>query len=895
MNCLSEEQLSLVLHGRVPAVEDAAWTGHIDNCPQCQMRLEQLAGGTDWLPELDEEEKTRLAELGLDHHGASTRSDSQDTHDGNLAASHASEDSDDSLLGILAPSDRTEFKGRFGPFYVIDVVGQGGMGIVLKAHEPALDRTVAVKVLAPQLAASETARRRFLREARAAARVVDDYVVAIHAVDQVHGLPYLVMQLIDGESLNARLRRSGPLEMSEVVQVAQQAARALRAAHQVGLVHRDIKPANILLEAATGRCKITDFGLARAADDETLTRTGVIAGTPRYMAPEQARGESVDHRADLYGLGAVLFSACTAQPPFHGGTALSVINKVIHDEAPAIRSLNPAVPDWLEAIVRRLMAKEPDDRFQSADEVLHALFAHQAEVTTSDAESDTGHAAASPTATSGRRWADNPGLVATIGISVLACVFLAIVFWRNPYQEGGTRSSTESASSDPYEGTQKLAKQEESGESTGSEAHRTAESQVSRNLKTRPEDAIASEQSKSEPSPSPQTCCIRQPDKTSAFADSFGEALDVARDGSIIEVRGPGPIRVDGSLDTQGKKLVIRADDGPSPVILFAQKDQSSALPSLTVSGPLVLEGIEFRYEGGDQQAMVRGNLINVQGQPIHITNCRFDVRGAPDARLSCLSLGRSTGVIQNSLWASDSKGSAIVVDSAADMRVRLENCIILAAHALSLCCPLTNPHHDSEAIRLFSNTVAARCGVHLLNSAGVPQRPGPAVKLQVRDNLFDVGYLCAVTLAVASDPAEAELIALEQLNHTLHWTGGGNLYSVGRAYCGFSSGSQPYVPARSGPRSLVSWQDFSYEEDESSFEAKVIFDNPLVDRQRGPDVRIAPTDYRFSSESPDSQPTRSRRVGADTEIVGPGSGYQAWQRSAAANDWPSLWQDAFE
>ncbi len=851
MECLNEEQLLLVLHGRVPAVENAVWAGHIDNCPHCQTRLEQLAGGTGWLPELDEEEKSRLAESSLDHHRALTRSDSQDTHGGDLAARHASAGFDDSLHGILAPSDRPEFKGRFGPFYVIDVVGRGGMGVVLKAHEPALDRIVAVKVLAPQLAASETARQRFLREARAAARVVDDYVVAIHSVDQVRGLPYLVMQFIEGESLDARLRRSGPLEISEVVQVARQTARALEAAHQVGLVHRDIKPANILLEAATGRYKITDFGLARAAEDEALTRTGVIAGTPHYMAPEQARGESVDHRADLYGLGAVLFTACTCQAPFHGETALSVLNKVIQDEAPAIRSLNAAVPDWLEAIARRLMSKSADDRFQSAEEVLHALFAHQAEVTTTETESRTRHAAAAPAATRGRRWTGNPALMAIAGIGLLACVFLAFVFRHHPVQEAGTQSNADVLQ--------------------------------------------ANDKSKSEPSPSLQACCIRQPDETTTFADSLGEALNVARDGSVVEVRGPGPILVDGPLDTQGKKLVIRPADGSSPVILFVQDHQSATLPSLTASGPLVLEGIEFRYDGGDQQAAVRGNLITVRGQSIYVTNCRFDMTGSPNARLSCISLDRTTGVIQNSLLASDTRGSAIVVDSAADVRVRVENCIIRAEHALSLLCPLTNAQHDSEAIGLFSNTVATRCGVHLLNRPGVPQRSGPAVKLNVRDNLFDVGYLCAVTLAVASDPAEAELLALDQLNQTLHWTGGGNLYSVGRAYCGFSSGFQPYGSARSGPRSLISWQDFSYEEDDSSFEAKVIFDNSLTDGQRRPGVRVGPADYRFSLDATDAQTGRSRQLGANTEIVGPGSGYQAWQRSAAADQWPSLWQDASE
>ena len=195
-----------------------------------------------------------------------------------------------------------------GPYEILEVLGRGGMGVVLKARDPALDRTVAIKVLTPALRTARNARRRFAREARAVAAVGHEHIVAIYAVDEFRGLPYLVMQYVPGRSLQERLDASGPLEVREILRIGTQAARALAAAHAQGVVHRDIKPANILLENCIERVKLTDFGLARAIDDASLTQSGVIAGTPQYMAPEQARGEPVDARADLFALGAALYA-----------------------------------------------------------------------------------------------------------------------------------------------------------------------------------------------------------------------------------------------------------------------------------------------------------------------------------------------------------------------------------------------------------------------------------------------------------------------------------------------------------------------------------------------------------------------------------------------------------
>jgi serine/threonine-protein kinase len=254
------------------------------------------------------------------------------------------------------------------------------MGVVLKAHDPALNRVVAIKVLTPQLATSGAARKRFAREARAAAAVVHEHVIAIHAVDSWNGLPYLVMPYIAGRSLQERIDRDGPLEVKEVLRIGLQAAKGLAEAHAQGLVHRDVKPSNILLENGVERVWLTDFGLARAADDASLTQSGVVAGTPHYMAPEQARGETVDHRADLFSLGGVLYAMCVGHPPFRAGTTLAVLRRVSEEQPRLLRELDPELPSWLTAIVAKLHATDPALRYQTANEVAQVLGRHLADL-----------------------------------------------------------------------------------------------------------------------------------------------------------------------------------------------------------------------------------------------------------------------------------------------------------------------------------------------------------------------------------------------------------------------------------------------------------------------------------------------------------------------------------
>ena len=342
------------LADRLSGEELTAFEDHLEGCPSCRQDLETMAAeGTWW-----EEARGYLAGSSLDQ------------------GEEAREEAPSPLHGLehhLAPTDDPHMLGRLGGYDVAGVVGAGGMGVVLKGRDTALNRCVAIKVLAPHLARSTAARQRFAREAKAAAAVVHDNVLAIHAVAEANGLPYLVMPYVRGASLEKRLRQTGALPVVEVLRIGMQIAAGLAAAHAQGLVHRDIKPANILLEEGVERVWITDFGLARAADDASLTRTGVIAGTPEYMSPEQAGGRAVDHRSDLFSLGSVLYTLCAGRPPFRAATALAVLRRVEEERPRPIRESNPEVPDWLARVVDRLLAKDPAGRFRGAAEVAALL------------------------------------------------------------------------------------------------------------------------------------------------------------------------------------------------------------------------------------------------------------------------------------------------------------------------------------------------------------------------------------------------------------------------------------------------------------------------------------------------------------------------------------------
>ena len=365
IECPNTVELRQLVDGSLSGDRQKECTEHIDLCSGCQMKLEELAtGGTNLsrvVEKLHDAEPVASAAYwpalkALDADGRPT------------VVPESGRQSRDLSLDFLQPPTDPAYLGRLAQFDVMRVLGRGGMGVVLEAFDTRLQRNVALKVLDPELASDEVSKQRFCREARTAASITHENVVAVHHVEKApeNGMPFLVMQLISGESLEQRLARVGKLPLREVVRIGLQAAQGLAAAHAVGLIHRDIKPGNILLETAQDRVKLTDFGLARAAEDLRLTRSGFVSGTPLYMAPEQAMGEQPDPRSDLFSLGAVLYEMAAGHPPFAGNSALAILKQIADVEHRPLREVNPAAPDWLAETINRLLAKKPADRIQSA-------------------------------------------------------------------------------------------------------------------------------------------------------------------------------------------------------------------------------------------------------------------------------------------------------------------------------------------------------------------------------------------------------------------------------------------------------------------------------------------------------------------------------------------------
>jgi serine/threonine protein kinase len=435
-------RLRLLLSDSLSSEQQADVVEHLDGCTVCQKALETLAAESVWWQRL----RQVVAEGPTQSvHGLEPKD--------NAAAEEADARGDGISLEFLDKSDGPAHLGRLGAFAITEVLGQGGMGIVLKAFDASLNRPVAIKVLAPHLAASGAARKRFAREAVAAAAVVHDHVVPIHSVDTWKGLPYLVMSHVPGQSLQQRLDSEGPLDVKEILRIGMQTALGLAAAHVQGLVHRDIKPANILLENGVQRVRITDFGLARAMDDASLTQSGVIAGTPPYMSPEQARGEAVDHRSDLFSLGSTLYAMCTGHAPFRANSAMAVLLRIRDEQPRPVREVNPDVPVWLAAILEKLHAKSPEQRFQSATEVadlLGSCLAHVQQPQTHPLPRNIAGQLDTRRPSRHSRWLIGTLLLLVLcGASGTALNWKPLVDWLVPIQEGTAESDPNAQSADP--------------------------------------------------------------------------------------------------------------------------------------------------------------------------------------------------------------------------------------------------------------------------------------------------------------------------------------------------------------------------------------------------------------------------------------------------------------
>ncbi len=362
---LSESALGDLVQDLTPRIEEFAAVLQIDMGSSANLGF-VLAQASDALVKLSLERAAKPAAETVTNAKATTGGPfrlTKNTLPGNEALTDFDQDYFSQLLSA----------GRVGNYEVREVLGRGGMGIVFKGYDPGLARFVAIKMLLPQLVVTSDARKRFEREARSIAAIKHDNVVALYDISDFNGLPYFVMEYVDGTSLETRLLEKGPLPLADVIRFGRHIAAGLQAAHSQRVIHRDVKPANILIEERTRQAKLTDFGLARAMDQVSLTQPGLVAGTPLYMAPEQFAGGAIDERADLFSLGSLLYAMCSGKPPFAGDSYPQLMRQVCDAKPVPLRTLCPTIPAWLEQLIAKLHAKQPAARCPSAGTVVHVF------------------------------------------------------------------------------------------------------------------------------------------------------------------------------------------------------------------------------------------------------------------------------------------------------------------------------------------------------------------------------------------------------------------------------------------------------------------------------------------------------------------------------------------
>ena len=366
-DCLTDDQIQQIVDAVCLPNQQSRFEKHLDDCRSCQRRLDEFSGTVRGAIDAN-----RAAASSTELSKVINRLSSLDSDSRRMATPlYADVDSRESSP-INTFKSPTGNPSRLNQYEVQELLGRGGMGEVFSALDTVLNRMVAIKIPSSSLTATAETRERLVREARAIAAVKHENIVTLYGIEEASGTLFLVMELINGESLAHRLRSTPKLPWKLLLPIAQQIAAALSAAHQLGVVHRDVKPANILLESKTQRVKVTDFGLARSDVDRSITSTGTLAGTPEFMSPEQAAEAHVDTASDVFSFGSVLYQACTGISPFHAPSTLSVLRRVCEETPQAPSDQEPSVPIWFSQLVQRMLAKDPSGR-PSMSEVHEAL------------------------------------------------------------------------------------------------------------------------------------------------------------------------------------------------------------------------------------------------------------------------------------------------------------------------------------------------------------------------------------------------------------------------------------------------------------------------------------------------------------------------------------------
>ncbi|MBQ18755.1 MAG: hypothetical protein CMJ65_16720 [Planctomycetaceae bacterium] len=804
--CPPDDQLALLLSGRMDSGTEATLQQHLDNCADCQQRLEQLAAPASFREDVARQLPASAAADGGQH---------------TVADRYGPVDPTD--LWFLDPPTAPGEIGRLGPYGILEVIGAGGMGVVLRGHDPSLDRPVAVKALHRHALRDPMARERFLREARSGAGLSHHNIVTVYQVEEFNDVPVLVMEFVEGQSLQAVLAKGTPLSVSRILSIARQVAAGLAAAHQRGLIHRDIKPGNILLEQGSGRVRITDFGLARAIDDPSLTSSGMIVGTPAYMAPEQAEGSSVDHRTDLFSLGGVIHAACTGDPPFKGDSSREVLNKVLLCRPPRLQTLRSDLPSGLVDVVAHLLQREPDERFQEAREVAAELRQVTARVR-SEADTVVNPTLAADRPRGSQKKTGKPtsrfDRRAAVGLATALLLLATIVVLSRPSaQPTAETTDRRSSTGDP-------AKPLKPG--TGSE--------------------VAVEGF---------TVLGKDGTRQGRLA-TFSEALAVATAGATIEIARDGDVEVDPVV--VDRPLTIRAAVGHRPELACTVGVEGR--PWLTARADVVLERLTVKWHRRvDRRERRAGSAIRVDGGRVVLSHCRIEctegraaveIVRAPEVRIVDCELYHMVGAVMS--WSPRVGG-----------RLEISNCVALGSVGVDLVRSAESRNPQRLLISESTWVVDDLLAMHMVGARNRPQRPigGGDLFVELKQTLVAAdGALLAVRMPPdrldRGKPPPPPMMLTRQLK----WIDIDTVLSPGGPLLDIRiEPNGPEVPAPWAPRTPNDWTRFWKEAPESVLRHEIRFVSRELRTRREPLERLEPP--AFATDPP-------VRSGARIDAVGP-------------------------
>jgi serine/threonine protein kinase len=844
-SCPTLDDLQRLLGGQLGPADAQRLRHHVAGCARCRDTLHQLQV-KDTLPEADQAHPDRQPPIASP--AAETTTDGK---------SETAQRTRPEQCSFLAPPEGPDELGRLGGYRVLRILGAGGMGIVLEAEDPRLKRHVALKVMKPALAASDLARRRFLREAQAIAALEHDHIVAIHKVGEDRGVPFLAMPLLRGESLEERLQRSA-CGLAETLRIGREVAAGLEAAHAAGLTHRDIKPANVWLEdrgqrsedrgqksevrgqrsdgaaqhleldaglltsdlrplTSDFRVKILDFGLARPEkDDAHLTQAGTVAGTPSYMAPEQAEGRAVDARSDLFSLGAMLYRMATGRLPFQGVNALAVLRALAVKDPPPPRKLNAEVPAEFSDLIIRLLAKQPADRPQSAQQVVDALTRIERDL------------AAKPAVKRSSKRRIAVLAILTGSVLVAAAVGFAISLRTHPV----------------------------------------------------PPSAVL-----------PFVILTADGHEHMKFA-TLQAALDEAVDDDVIEVRGDGPFSIP-LVNARGKALTIRAGDGYWPVF---QPEKTDYPVMLYANGALTLEGLEFRDVYGTPHGQSMNWSLRAWKSSLRMANCRFVFSQPPETNgflsdvpwlefRNCIFL--CGGASHAGAWTPKDGG-----------RLIMENNILAGDKGdrsrewhLGPNFHFREPGLRRASIQLIHNTFVGR---HLNIFLERKPQPGeisePGIRVEAAYNVWDTAK--GVFNVHQPRPKAQPLPAAEAeglIRSLVTWHDRRNVLPETVDFLRTHGVDVFFEPVKS----LAEWAQFWGQKSSGDVQGPLHYQkdglHALLEAQ---DQSLMAEDFRLAPSSAGKGTGEGGRdLGADVDLVGPGPAYERWKKTPdyqAWRAWPS-------